>query len=770
MRMLLFVWGLVGASFCLFDGGVAADPAKMQRPVEVGFDGLETRPPVEVGFDGPEISRPSEVGFDGPEIRQPVKMGFEEAVVLLSGASCIEDLSEEEMLRWESLASHPVNLNVAGRSRLISSGLFTQFQVVSLLDYRGRTGAVLSWSELALVDGFSPEIVSALRVFATLGVEVAGGSGKGAGAGSSAGGSAGGGMGIGSGPGGAFVPGRRESLRVGGSVTAKGAGRVSVASAREGASGGGNPGRFSEATLAGGVKLELAAGERAVLYSSIRNTLSDTRFSSPTFSAAYYGKQALGQVVIGHFQARFGQGLVLWSGFRMSGYSSVGAFRRNGNGFSPTGSYSPTLLGVATDWHFGAWRLSLGYSFGGSWEEIAAMAAGGSTTATGGKTGAAGGAAGGAENGFWQRFGAFWAGGLPIGNLTWTGRTVTLGLTATSKAAGFEARWSLPGGWGLFGEVATNWAAVGTGNSGSATGAAGTGGPGDAGTSEFGNWLRSLSAVAGAVRVPSYGHKWALLARWFGPGSKEYSGLALGYAGPSLEATLDAGVKGLGAVRAEASGQSGGAALARWLAAGEQMQIKAVAQWKPVFELSAGDAFRLSPQLRVVARWRPEEVPASQTKAAAVPSAMATSPAPTSPPAVPLGLPCLRLELRGVLAAESGPWLLAGRYDAVWYRGFAWNWYAEAGFRADALKVWLRGGIFKVDEWDDRIYVYERDAPGSFTVPARYGRGWNASLYATWKLHARHSIWLRIETVEYPWNLSPKEGRVEARLQYRWKF
>ena len=271
--------------------------------------------------------------------------------------------------------------------------------------------------------------------------------------------------------------------------------------------------------------------------------------------------------------------------------------------------------------------------------------------------------------------------------------------------------------------------------------------------------------MAGAVRVPSYGHKWALLARWFGPGSKEYSGLALGYAGPALEATLDAGVKELGAVRAEASGQAGGTAFDEWLAAGGQMQIKAVAQWKPVFELSAGrltavsgtsatsssaaavDAFQLRPQVRVVARWRPED---SQ--------------------ATPLGIPGMRMELRGVLAAESGPWLLGGRYDAVWYRGFAWNWYAEAGFRADALKVWLRGGIFKVDEWDDRIYVYERDAPGSFTVPARYGRGWNASLYAAWKLHARHSIWLRIETVEYPWNLSPKEGRVEARLQYRWKF
>lgn len=519
--------------------------------------------------------------------------GFEEAVLVLTGASCIEDLSEEELLRWEALAAHPADINMAGRSRLMASGLLTQFQVASLLDYRGRTGSVLSWSELALVDGFTPEIVEALRVFSTLGPAASGGVGV------------------------ASPPGRRESLKLDGSVTLKGTWRAGSA-------------------YAGGVKLEAVLGERAALFVSARNTLSDARFGNPTFSAAYYGRRALGQVVVGHFNARFGQGLVLWRGFRMNGYSSVGAFRRNGNGFSPTGSYSPSLLGVASDWHFGPWRLSAAYSLNEK---------------------------------------------LPILNLTRTGRTSTFGLTATSQAAGFEARWSLPGGWSLFGEVAANWA-------------------GD------------CSAVAGAVRVPSYGYKWAMLGRWFGPGSKEYSGLALGYASPSLETTLDAGCR----------------------LSDNQLQIKSVTQWKPVFELAG---INVHPQLRGVARWWTGG---------------------------------LRLELRGVLAAEYGPWLLSGRYDAVWYRDFAWCWYAEAGRKTDVWAVYLRSGIFKVDDWDDRIYVYERDAPGSFTVPARYGRGWNASLYAAWHLGRHHSIWLRIETVQYPWNLTPKSGRLEARLQYRWKF
>ena len=124
-----------------------------------------------------------------------------------------------------------------------------------------------------------------------------------------------------------------------------------------------------------------------------------------------------------------------------------------------------------------------------------------------------------------------------------------------------------------------------------------------------------------------------------------------------------------------------------------------------------------------------------------------------------------------MLTATFGPWILAGRYDAVLGRSFAWNWYLEAGWKTEPFAVYARGGLFKVDDWDDRIYVYERDAPGSFTVPARYGRGWDAALYAAWRPARRHSLWLRLETVRYPapWALTPKDGRLELRLQYRYQ-
>ncbi|SKC48310.1 hypothetical protein SAMN06298214_0843 [Bacteroidales bacterium WCE2004] len=515
--------------------------------------------------------------------------GFQQALLTLTGASCVEELSEDEVQHYQSLAAHPVDLNLAGRSRLLSTGLLTPFQVASLLDYRTRTGAVLSWAELALVDGFNARFVEALREFAFLGVPEG------------------------------EAPGKREDRRLRQSLTLRGALRPSEAAAW-------------------GAKYEAALGERAAFFASVRTTLSDPKPGFPTLSAAYYGRGVLGQLVVGHFNARFGQGLVQWSGFQLSGYSSLGALRKNGTGFSPTGSYGADLLGLAADWHFGPWRLSTAYS---------------------------------------------WTGQRPILNLERSWRTVTAGLTATDEAASLEARVSLPG-WSLFGEVAYAW-------------------------------RRGVSALAGAYLVPSYGHRWGCLLRWYGPADKRYSGLAAGYEAPSFSATLDAG----------------------WRTDTGAQQYKSVVQWQPALAWR-GIGFR--PALRLAGRFRPDET-------------------------VPL-----RLELRATLGAEYGPWLLGGRYDLVRGCGWAWHWYAEAARRQPEWSAYLRGGLFKVDDWDDRIYVYERDAPGSFSVPARYGRGWSASLYLAWQPVRRHSLWLRLETVQYPWNLTPRDGRFECRLQYRFKM
>ena len=55
-------------------------------------------------------------------------------------------------------------------------------------------------------------------------------------------------------------------------------------------------------------------------------------------------------------------------------------------------------------------------------------------------------------------------------------------------------------------------------------------------------------------------------------------------------------------------------------------------------------------------------------------------------------------------------------------------------------------------------------------MKAYYGRGWAASLYGAWNLNLHHSLWLRLETIQYPWNQKTKEGRTEIRLQYRYRL
>ena len=514
--------------------------------------------------------------------------GFQQALLTLTGASCVEELSEDEVQRYQTLAAHPVDLNIAGRSRLLSTGLLTPYQVASLLDYRARTGDILSWTELALVDGFSAAFVEALKEFAVLGVRDA-------------------------------PPGHREDLRFGQTLTLRGALRT-------------------DGSAAGGAKYEAVLGERAAAFVSVRNTLSEPAVGFPTLSAAYYGRRTLGQLIVGHFNARFGQGLLQWSGFQLSGFGTLSAFRKNGTGFSPTGSYSPSLLGVATDWHFGPWKLSAAYSLTGK---------------------------------------------LPIVNLTRTWRSATAGLTATSEGASLEARVARPG-WSLFGEAALLYSG-------------------------------KVMVQAGAYFIPEYGHRIGLMGRWYGREDKRYSGAAAGYEGPAFGVTADAG----------------------WRTDTGEAQYKSLLRWHPEREWRG---MTLRPELRLQARLRPAD------------------PAP------------LRLEGRALLSVERGSWLFGARYDAVRCRDFAWNGYAEAGWKTENAGLYLRVGLFKVDDWDDRIYVYERDAPGAFTVPARYGRGWYASLYGAWHLSRHHSLWFRLETVQYPWNQKAKPGRTEVRLQYRYRM
>ena len=68
-----------------------------------------------------------------------------------------------------------------------------------------------------------------------------------------------------------------------------------------------------------------------------------------------------------------------------------------------------------------------------------------------------------------------------------------------------------------------------------------------------------------------------------------------------------------------------------------------------------------------------------------------------------------------------------------------------------SFAAFLQCGAFFIDDWDNRIYVYMRDAPGGYSVPAMYGRGWWISAYSRVKFGQRYTLYFRVLYTSYPW-------------------
>lgn len=93
-----------------------------------------------------------------------------------------------------------------------------------------------------------------------------------------------------------------------------------------------------------------------------------------------------------------------------------------------------------------------------------------------------------------------------------------------------------------------------------------------------------------------------------------------------------------------------------------------------------------------------------------------------------------RTDLRADVRFAHGPWLSVLRGEAVRCKSWGLLTYLEGGYKNDVLSSYLRFSAFRIPEWADRIYSYERDAPGTFSVPAYSGTGLSASLVAGYKL------------------------------------
>jgi len=95
------------------------------------------------------------------------------------------------------------------------------------------------------------------------------------------------------------------------------------------------------------------------------------------------------------------------------------------------------------------------------------------------------------------------------------------------------------------------------------------------------------------------------------------------------------------------------------------------------------------------------------------------------------------------------------------------------------LSVTLRYALFETDSYDARIYAYENDVPGSYSIPAYYNRGSRFYIMLDYNLTKRIELWFRYSQTVYDNKQIISEGSLteiqgntksEIRAQLKFKF
>lgn len=592
------------------------------------------------------------------------------AVLYLTGASDAESVPESEMERWWALADAPLEINLAGRSRLESSGLMSPYQTASLLDYRSRCGDVLSVHELASLDGFGPETAWAMSPFISFVSRT--------------------------------LPGRSSDAppRIRNSLYVNESNKAAIPFDGSGISTEWNwTGKYrvnAEGRFDSGVALRRSYGAASAWP------------SSGSGFVAFYGRRHVGKIVAGDYSLRFGQGLALWTGFSMSGASSLQAFWKRPSGISPSYSLSASssMRGVAAG--FESWRFSVSLfsSVPGlrGWMESGRpfapdMVHGvnavryfrhGQVSAT-----------------VYGMFGKVGDHIKDAGYAIMVGRRWCMPASKVSADARFSIR-----GVELFGETALD--------------------------------VCSTKPAVLAGFVAPVGSRWKLGAsgRHIADGyDLSWCAPVRAWSGSRCESGVSAGVS-----------YSDKTLTADWAVQPETGRQQVKVHLVLPFRMSEA----VSMILRIQERWRSYGV-------------------------------ANRTDVRADVRWDCGGWRTSFRAEMLASRATAWLGYAEEGYEWHKGAVFLRGTLFRADSWDDRIYVYERDAPGSFNVPAYYGRGYSVSVAARLKFVFRRApdaadrhgwrtrtmkAYLRAGYADTPWfspgqsELRPAKAELKFQLMY----
>lgn len=593
-----------------------------------------------------------------------------ELILKLTGCSTPEEVDSEEVERLSALLSSPLKINMAGMHEIASSGLLTRYQMASLADYRSRHGDVMSYSELAALDGFGADFTSAAAPFLSL-VSKNGISG----------------------------PGRTSAS---GDIAFRSGVRASPAAAPA-------DGVWPE-TLdwSYGMKFRVSSGRGINCSAGFSNEYSFEKGFPSAFTGSFAAdfRKICGTVIIGDFNARFGQGLALWNGMTMGALGAPSSFMRRPQGLSSSWSYTGNMAhtGAAAEFSAGHFCIS----------------------AFAGMPGLKKSAYGRSEVSLLAGVNAAWhcrSGQISVMHYgeteeIFSGNQTRISDMKTSTDMAFCFK-----GTDVFSEFAFDWASL------------------------------SPAVLAGTVFRVREDVRLSAMARYYSPG---YNGSRSGAAcstsscknecGLSLAGEFNAGkwialrgMQGFGSSRRRHSGTfSVDAALfpsGKLKNMSNNMQV----QLRVQTEHMAADWLKFT--VRTVVRYRDWGEP-------------------------------FRGELRTDISVASGAMSAALRLNAVLCTGFGMLGYAEGGYRTTRMSVFLRQGFFGIDSWNDRIYVYERDAPGSFVVPAFFGRGLWTSAVCSWKCTKWMRLYVRASCTAYPF--MPKEkrkpGNAELRVQCVFKI
>ena len=532
-----------------------------------------------------------------------------------------EELSEDEILHYSELLKRPLRLNSATAAQMQESGLMTRYQAVSIIDYRRRSGQILSFTELAALDGFSDEFIQKIRPFLSLEcvTEING----------------------------------RQSHEI--------TGRTSLRSTSEQT-------RYGYAS-----RYKFNYGERLSLSLASSRSLDASSTVPDALSGSIdirFRKMPL-RLAAGDFNARFGQGLALWSGADFSSLNDPSAYLRRSSGITSSSSFTGNdiLTGGAAELDLNRFCISAFLAFPGiksiksKPDKLSAM---------------------------------------PACNATWLWKYCQAGMTHYAEFKGLASGQTahIPNmktsidfsacfkGVDLFSEFMHDWVHA------KLSALAGTAFP-----------LCESADMAAMIRSSRGEHMFAI--------SSSYD------ARKRLKGSIAANVILYSEPKADTQDRS--------------LQLKFHTQWQYALSDSFAIKLRITERVR---SWGEK----------------------------------FRTDVRSDFSWQHEAFSANIRFNILNCIDTSFLTYAEGGFKPDKFSIYLRLGLFYVDNWEDRIYAYERDAPGCYNSPAFYGRGVWSSFYASCKFSRWCRLYLRAGYTAYPFIAEKKPGKAELRLQTAFSF